>query len=65
MLIINAADFDETELEDIIAERCSEFGSVVGVEIRRTNDPCRYDLALVEMSTQEEASNVFNELGDA
>jgi len=65
MLIINAADFDEAELEELITERCSEFGSVVDVEIRRDSNPHRYDLALVEMSTEEEASNVFKELGDA
>jgi hypothetical protein len=65
MLIINAADFDETELEELISERCSKFGSVMGVEVRRHSDPHRYDLALVEMSTEEEASKVFKELGDA
>ena len=65
MLIIDADDFDDTELEEVIFERCSEFGSVMGVEIRRYSDPRRYDLALVEMSTEEEASNVFKELGDA
>ena len=64
MLIIRGSDFDEIELEEIISERCSEFGSVVGVEVRRDSDPRRYDLALVEMSTEEEASKVFNELGD-
>ncbi len=65
MLIIDTADFDDTELEEVIFERCSEFGSVMGVEIRRYSDPHRYDLALVEMSTEEEASSVFKELGDA
>ena len=65
MLIISAADFDETELEEIISARCGEFGSVMGVEIHRDSDPYRYDLALVEMSTEEEASKVFKELGDA
>jgi hypothetical protein len=64
MLIISAADFDEIELEEMISERCSEFGSVMGIEIRRDSDPHRYDLALVEMSTEEEASKVVEELGD-
>jgi hypothetical protein len=64
MLVVNTVDFDETELEEIISDRCSEFGSVMGVEIRRHSDPHRYDLALVEMSTEEEASKVFKELGD-
>jgi hypothetical protein len=64
MLIIDATEFDEMELEELISERCSEFGSVVDVEIRRDSDPHRYDLALVEMSTEEEASKVVEELGD-
>ncbi len=65
MLIIDAADFDDTELEEMIFERCSEFGSVMGVEIRRYSDPHRYDLVYVEMSTADEASKVAEELGDA
>jgi hypothetical protein len=64
MLIIDATEFDEMELEELISERCSEFGSVVDVEIRRDSDPHRYDLALVEMSTEEEANKVVEELGD-
>ena len=65
MLVVNTADFDETELEEIISERCSEFGSVMGVEIHRDSDPYRYDLVYVEMSTAEEASKVAEEFGDA
>jgi hypothetical protein len=64
MLIVDAADFDDIELEEMIFERCSEFGSVMGVEIRRDSDPHRYDLVIVEMSTEEEAGKVFKELGD-
>jgi hypothetical protein len=64
MVVINAADFDEAELEEMLTERCSEFGFVVDVEIRRDSDPRRDDLALVEMSTEEEASKVVKELGD-
>ncbi len=64
MVVINASDFDESELEELLTNRCSEYGSVMGVEIRRDNDPERYDLALVEMSTEEEASKVVQEMGD-
>jgi hypothetical protein len=64
MLIINAASFDAMALEELISERCSEFGSVMGVEIRRDSNPHRYDFAVVEMSTEEEASKVAKELGD-
>ncbi len=64
MVFISADDFDEAELEQIISERCSEFGSVVDVTVRRDSNPKHYDLALVEMSTAEEASKVVEELGD-
>jgi hypothetical protein len=64
MLIINAPDFDETELEEIISERCSEFGLVMDIEIRRDSDPYRYDLVMVKMSSEEEAIKVASELGD-
>ncbi len=64
MVVIKAADFDDFELEELLTERCSEYGSVMGVEIRRDSDPHRYDLALVEMSTEEEASKVAEEMGD-
>ena len=64
MLIIRTADFDETELEKLISERCSEFGSVIDIEIRRASDPYCYDLAIVEMSTEEEASEVVKEPGE-
>ncbi len=63
MLIIDAAEFDEMELQGFISEQCSELGSVMDVKIWRINDPYRYDLAIVEMSTDEEASEVVKELG--
>ncbi len=63
MLIIDAAEFDETALEETISDRCSELGLVMDIEIRKNSDPFRYDLAIVEMSTDEEASEVARELG--
>jgi hypothetical protein len=63
MLIIDATEFDEMELQELISERCSEVGSVMDVEIQKIRDPYRYDLAIVEMSTDEEASEVVKELG--
>jgi hypothetical protein len=58
MLIIDAPEFDEIEVEEMISERCSEFGSVMAVEIRRDSDPHHYDLAFVEMSTREQLSGL-------
>ena len=63
MLIVDAVDFDEIELEDLIARKCSEFGSVIDVEIHREDDPDLYDLAIVEMSSKREASRVVDKLG--
>ncbi len=63
MLIIDAAEFDEMELLGVISKQCSELGSVMGVKIWRINDPYRYDLAIVEMSSDDEASEVATELG--
>ncbi len=63
MLIIDAAEFDEIELRGYISEQCSELGSVMDVKIWRNSDPLRYDVAIVEMSTAEEAGEVVKELG--
>jgi hypothetical protein len=50
-------------LQQEVFERCSKFGLVTDVEIRRDEDPFRYDLAIVEMSTEEEASELVAKLG--
>ena len=63
MVIVNADDYDNGEMEELISERCSEFGFVTDVEIRRDADPYRYDFAIVEMSTEDEASEVVKQLG--
>ena len=63
MLIIDAAEFDEKVVQEVISDWCSKLGSVMDVEIQRNSDPYRYDLAIVEMSTDEEASEVVKELG--
>jgi hypothetical protein len=63
MLMVNATDYDDVEMEELISERCSEFGLVTDVEIRRDADPYRYDFAIVEMSTDEEASEVVKQFG--
>jgi hypothetical protein len=63
MLVIGAAEFDEKEITQTIFERCSKFGLVTGVEIRRDDDPYRYDFAIVEMSSEKEASEIVTQLG--
>ncbi len=61
MLVVDIAEFDEMELT--IFERCSKFGLVTAIEIRRDADPYRYDLAIVEMSTEEEANEIVKKIG--
>jgi hypothetical protein len=63
MLLVNATNYDNGEMEELIAEQCSEFGFVTDVEICRNDDPYRYDLAIVEMSSGKEASKVVKQLG--
>jgi hypothetical protein len=63
MLLVSGTDYDDVEMEELITERCSEFGLVTDIEIRREADPYCYDFAIVEMSTEEEASEVVNKLG--
>ncbi len=55
MLIIDAAEFDAMELQEMISDQCSELGLVMDIEIRKIDDPYRYDLAIVKMSGEAEA----------
>jgi hypothetical protein len=64
--MINLDDFasrSTEELEKIVTERCSQFGSVSQVVIMRDSNHS-YALALVVMSNPAEALVVLRELGD-
>ncbi len=63
MLIIEAAGFDEAELQEMICDRCSELGVVMDIEIRKIAALYRYEVATVEMSSEEEANEVVRQLG--
>jgi hypothetical protein len=63
MLVVDTAEFDELELQEEIFEQCSKFGLVTDIEIRKDSDPYRYDVAIVEMSSEKEASRIVEKLG--
>ncbi len=63
MLLIDGSNYDNSEVADLISERCSEFGFVTDVEICKSDDPYSYDLAIVEMSNRQEARKVVKQLG--
>lgn len=65
MIKLDLARLTREELERVITERCSQYGTVVGVVI--VQDSARHDFALasVEMSSREEANQVLRRLGDS
>lgn len=65
MIRLDLARLSRAELERIITERCSQFGTVQSVVI--VQDSARYNFALasVEMSTSDEATEVLRHLGDS
>lgn len=62
---LDLARLSRAEIEHIVTERCSKFGSVVAVVI--VQDGAHYDFALasVEMSTRAEAIELLRHLGES
>ena len=65
MISLDLARLSRQELERIITERCSQFGSVSGVVIVQDSANYNFALASVEMSTRAEALDVLRRLGDS
>lgn len=65
MITLDLARLSREELERIITERCSEFGSVATVVIVQDSAHYNFALASVEMSRREEAMEVLRRLGDS
>lgn len=65
MIKLDLARLTREELERVITERCSQYGTVLSVVI--VQDSARYNFALasVEMSSPEEANDVLRRLGDS
>lgn len=62
---LDLARLTRAEVERLITERCSQYGTVTSVVI--VQDSARYNFALasVEMSSQAEAMEVLRHLGDS
>jgi hypothetical protein len=62
---LDLARLTRAELERIVTERCSKFGTVVAVVM--IQDSAHYDFALasVEMSSRAEAMEVLRHLGES
>jgi hypothetical protein len=59
------ARLSREELERIITERCSQFGSVTAVVIVQDSGHYNFALASVEMSTRAESLELLRNLGDS
>lgn len=65
MIRLDLAGLSREDLERIIIERCSQFGSVSSVVIALDSAHHDFALASVEMSTRAEALQVLRSLGDS
>ena len=65
MLTLNIASVPEAELTKIVADHCSSFGSLTTVKVLPPEGRREYALALVEMSSSSEASNLATKFGDS
>jgi hypothetical protein len=65
MLTIDMTNLSERGLETIIAERCSQFGSVASLTILLADDTCDSAVAFVSMSTADQLDRVATYIGDS
>jgi hypothetical protein len=65
MLTIDMTKLSDTGLEKIIAERCSQFGSVASLTVMLADDHCDSAVAFVSMSTADQLDRVATHIGDS
>ena len=65
MLTIDMTDLSDIGLEKIIAERCSQFGSVANLTVLPAHDNCESAVAFVSMSTAHQLERVATHIGDS
>ena len=65
MLTIDMTELSDTALENIIAERCSQFGSVASLTVLLAHDNCESAVAFVGMSTADQLERVATHIGDS
>ena len=64
MLTFDIASLSARELEDIVARRCAQFGTVKSVRVLLPVEHRKYGIAVVGMSTSIETNRVIAEIGD-
>ncbi len=64
MLNLDLAGLPDAEIEMIVAERCSDLGSVDAVWVYRAHYPDEFPFALVSMSSPDEVERVAQKVGD-
>jgi hypothetical protein len=65
MLTIDMSDLSNTGLERIVAERCSQFGSVANLTVLPAHDTRESAVAFVSMSTADQMERVATQIGDS
>ena len=65
MLTIDMTNLSQRGLEKIIAERCSQFGSVASLTVMLADDNCESAVAFVSMSTADQLDRVATHIGDS
>ena len=65
MLTIDMTDLSDTALEKVVAERCSQFGSVASLTVMLADDDCESAVAFVSMSTADQLDRVATHIGDS
>lgn len=64
-MTIDMTDLSDTRLKKIVAERCSQFGSVVSPTVLPAQDSCEFAVAFVSMSTPDQLERVATYIGDS
>jgi hypothetical protein len=65
MLTIDMTELSDTELEKIVAKRCSQFGSIASLTVLLAHDNCESAVAFVSMSTADQLDRVATHIGDS
>jgi hypothetical protein len=65
MLTMDMTGLSDRGLEKIIAERCSQFGSVASLTVLPAHDNCDSAVAFVSMSTADQMERVATQIGDS
>lgn len=65
MLALYVTDMSQSELQKVVAEHCSNFGSGTVLRVLLPDERSKYGVALVEMSSSREAAHLARTIGDS